>query len=227
MNAKQQITQRTSEFVKQELSLSEAGHDWWHAIRVLNNAKLIAKTEKCNLFIIELASLLHDIADSKFNKGDEIVGPLKAFNFLIDAGVNIETVNNVNEIIKNISFKGGNTIRSFNSIELDIVMDADRLDAIGAIGIARAFSYGGFRGREFFNPNISPNYNMNAEEYKKNKTPTINHFYEKLLLLKDRMNTSKGKALAEERHQFLMTYINQFYKEWNGDEGLENDYYPW
>lgn len=227
MNTNKQIIEKTSQFVKKELSSGESGHDWWHAIRVRNNAKNIAETEKCDILVVELASLLHDIADYKFNNGDEFAGPLKAAKFLVNTGVDKETVNHVNEIIKNISFKGGNTSRNFNSIELDIVQDADRLDAIGAIGIARAFSYGGFNSREFFNPAIAPNYNMTAEEYKKSKAPTINHFYEKLLLLKDRMNTSKGKALANQRHEFLITYLQQFYCELSENEELENDYYPW
>lgn len=215
MDHKKNIISQTLEFVKRELAQSEAGHDWWHANRVRINALKIAKDEKCDLFVVELSALLHDIADSKFNNGDENIGHQKASNFMISVDVDAETCEHVANIIKNISFKGGLTKRSFSSTELDIVQDADRLDAIGAIGIARAFSYGGYKKREFYNPEISPILNMSPEQYKKSSAPTINHFYEKLLLLKDKMNTKTGKAIAEERHRFMLDFLEHFYNEWN------------
>jgi uncharacterized protein len=215
MAYKQDIINKTLGYVKHELSGSESGHDWWHAVRVRNTALKIAKTEKCNIFIVELSALLHDIADAKFNNGDENAGPSKAFAFMKSIGVEKNDAIHVINIIKNISFKGGNTEQSFKSAELDIVQDADRLDAIGAIGVARAFSYGGYKKREFYNPEINPAMNMTPEQYRNSTSPTINHFYEKLLLLKDRMNTKTGKILAEERHQFMLLYLEQFYKEWN------------
>lgn len=215
MAYKQDIINKTLGYVKQELSESESGHDWWHAVRVRNTALKIAKTENCNIFIVELSALLHDIADAKFNNGDENAGPDKAFRFMESIGVERNYADHVINIIKNISFKGGNAGQSFKSAELDIVQDADRLDAIGAIGVARAFSYGGYKKREFYNPDINPVLNMSPEEYRNSTPPTINHFYEKLLLLKDRMNTETGKIMAEERHNFMLQYLNQFYKEWN------------
>lgn len=227
MEAINKIIEITEIFVKQELYNAEAGHDWWHAIRVRNNARLIAKSESCNVLVVELAALLHDIADSKFYNGDENAGPEKAENFLSFHGLDLSISNHIMQIIRNISFKGGNFKRNFNSIELDIVQDADRLDAIGAIGIARAFSYGGHKGREFFNPEIPPMYEMTVEEYKKSTAPTINHFYEKLIVLKERMNTNKGRELAKERHDYLLNYMNQFYKEWYGDINLKTNFYPW
>ncbi len=215
MDYKQDIISETIKFVKQELEESESGHDWWHALRVRNTALKIAKSENGDIFIIELASLLHDIADAKFNNGDEKIGPDKAFAFLKNLKVENSDAIHVINIIKNISFKGGNTQTIFKSIELNIVQDADRLDAIGAIGIARAFSYGGYKKREFYNPNIQPDMNMTPEQYRKSTAPTINHFYEKLLLLKEKMNTKTGKIIAEERHTFMQLYLDQFYKEWN------------
>ena len=212
----QQIIGNTICFVKETLKNTEGGHDWFHIQRVLNNSKLIAKGENANTFIVELGALLHDIADSKFHNGDETVGPKKATQFLLSQNVDSLLIEHVVQIIKNISFKGGNTKRTFSSLELDIVQDADRLDAIGAIGIARCFNYGGFKNREIYNPEIRPNLNMSKEEYKNSTAPTINHFYEKLLLLKDKMNTKTGKRLAEKRHKIMEQYLSQFYDEWSG-----------
>ncbi len=206
----------TIDFVKTELKGAEGGHDWWHIERVWNNAKTIAAKEDVNLFVVELAALLHDIADSKFYGGDETVGPKKAAAFLKGLNVDETTIKHVENIIANISFKGGNFIKTFNSTELAVVQDADRLDAIGAIGIARAFNYGGFKNREIHNPLIEPNMAMTKEAYKKSTAPTINHFYEKLLLLKDKMNTVTGKQMAEERHRFMESFLEQFYAEWAG-----------
>ena len=210
------IINNTILFVKQELKNAEGGHDWFHIERVWKNSKLIAKTEKVDMLIIELGALLHDIADSKFHKGDETVGPKKAKEFLENENVNSETIKHVIAIIENISFKGGKTKRTFSSKELDVVQDADRLDALGAIGIARTFNYGGFKNREIYNPDVKPDLNMTKEQYKNSTAPTINHFYEKLLLLKDRLNTETGKKIAEQRHQFMELYLEQFYNEWNG-----------
>jgi len=218
MDYKQDIIKKTIAFVKNELGQNEAGHDWWHAVRVRNTALNIAKTEECDKFIIELSALLHDVADSKFHNGDENIGHEKASAFLKSLGVEEKICDHVSKIIKNISFKGGNAVQDFNSTELSVVQDADRLDAIGAIGIARAFSYGGYMHREFYNPDIKPVTNMTPEQYRNSKAPTINHFYEKLLLLKNRMNTKTGKIIAEERHEFLEIYINQFFSEWNGEK---------
>jgi len=212
----QQIIDKTIGFVKETLKDAEGGHDYFHLHRVFSNAKLIAKGEKVNNLVIALGSLLHDIADSKFHDGDETIGPKKATEFLISQNVDSAVIEHVVQIIKNISFKGGNTKRTFSSIELDVVQDADRLDAIGAIGIARCFNYGGFKNRALYNPEISPNLNMTKEEYKKSASPTVNHFYEKLLLLRDKMNTKTGRKIATDRHKFMEKYLEQFYAEWHG-----------
>ena len=206
-------------FVKEQLQQAEGGHDWFHTQRVFNNAKLIAKIEgNCNLEIVKLGALLHDIADSKFHNGDETVGPKIARDFLVSQNVATDTINAVVAIIENISFKGGNFEKTFTSKELEIVQDADRLDALGAIGIARTFNYGGFKNRALYNPEIQPNLNMSKEDYKKSDAPTINHFYEKLLLLKDKMNTETGKKIATERHRFMEQFLAQFYAEWEGEK---------
>ena len=210
------LIKNTIQFVQKELKNAEGGHDWFHIERVWKNAKLIAKSEKVNLEIVELGALLHDIADSKFHNGDETIGPKKALAFLISQDIEPSVIDHVIAIIDNISFKGGNQKKTFNSIELDVVQDADRLDAIGAIGIARTFNYGGFKNRAIYNPEIQPSLNMTKEEYKNSTAPTINHFYEKLLLLKDRMNTETGKNIAKKRHIFMELYLDQFYNEWNG-----------
>lgn len=211
------LIDKTILFVKQQLQNAEGGHDWFHIERVYKNALLIAENEVCNLEIVKLGALLHDIADSKFHDGDETIGPKVARKFLEEENVNEETITHVLNIIKNISFKGGNFNKKFNSKELDIVQDADRLDAIGAIGIARTFNYGGFKNRAIYNPNIAPNLNMSKEEYKNSEAPTLNHFYEKLLLLKDKMNTESGKKIAQKRHEFMEKFLSQFYAEWDGE----------
>lgn len=204
-------------FVKEKLQNAEGGHDWFHIERVYKNALLIANDEVCDVQIVKLGALLHDIADSKFNNGDELVGPKVAREFLELQKVPEDVIDHVIKIIENISFKGGNFEKKFDSIELQIVQDADRLDAIGAIGIARTFNYGGFKNRQLYNPNIAPNLKMSKEEYKKNEAPTLNHFYEKLLLLKDKMNTQTGKEIAQERHKFMELFLSQFYAEWDGE----------
>jgi uncharacterized protein len=208
----------TVQFVKESLQGAESGHDWWHMERVWNNAILISKTEDVDHFIVELAALLHDIADSKFHNGDEEIGPNKAGDFLKSIGIEDSQIIHIQQIIRNMSFKSSLGTLNFTSKEMEVVQDADRLDAIGAIGIARAFTYGGFKNRELYNPEIPPALNMSKEEYKSSKAPTINHFYEKLLLLKDKMNTKTGLRIAEERHQFMLSYLEQFYNEWNGKQ---------
>jgi len=210
---KQIIIQQTCEFVKNELAEAEAGHDWSHIERVWKNAKKIAVKENVDLFTVELAALLHDIADSKFHDGNENIGPEKAVAFLSSLNVDSEVIEHVEQIIRNISFKGGNFLRDFDSLELQVVQDADRLDAIGAIGIARTFHYGGFKNREIYNAEIPPQLNLTMEEYKASKSPTINHFYEKLLLLRDRMHTETGKELANQRHLFMEEFLRNFYAE--------------
>lgn len=211
------MIEKTIAFVKEKLRGAEAGHDWFHIERVYKNALLIAQDDtEADLLVVQLGALLHDIADSKFHDGDESIGPETARQFLSENNVEGDVIEKVVKIIENISFKGG-IKREYTSRELEIVQDADRLDAIGAIGIARTFNYGGFKNRELYNPDIKPNLNMTKEEYKNSTAPTINHFYEKLLLLKDKMNTPKGKELAQQRHEFMEQFLEQFYKEWNGE----------
>lgn len=212
-----EIIEKTIVFVKESLKDAEGGHDWFHIQRVFNNALLVAKDEKgIDPLVVGLGALLHDIADYKFHNGDETIGPKKAKEFLESIKVDKNTIKHIENIIKNVSFKGGNFKADFNSKELEIIQDADRLDAIGAIGIARCFSYGGFKKRPIYNPEIVPNLNMTKEEYKNSNAPSINHFYEKLLLLKDKMNTKSAKKIAEKRHEFMEQYLKQFYAEWEG-----------
>lgn len=213
----QQIIDNTITFVKATLKDAEGGHDWFHIERVYKNALLIAKYEDVDVFVVALGALLHDIADSKFHNGDESVGPRVASDFLKSQNVTEDVIAHVIQIINNISFKGGKVARTFSSKELDVVQDADRLDALGAIGIARTFNYGGFKNRAIYNPDIEPNLEMTKEEYKASTAPTINHFYEKLLLLKDKMNTETGRHLAVQRHNYMEQFLEQFYKEWNGE----------
>ncbi len=210
--------QKTIAFVKQQLADAEGGHDWFHIQRVLNNAMLIAKSENVDIFIVQLGALLHDIADSKFHNGDETVGPKVAREFLNTLNVDAVIIEHVVKIIENISFAGGNEHQKFKSLELDVLQDADRLDAIGAIGIARTFNYGGFKNRAMFDPSIKPDLEMTKETYKASNAPTINHFYEKLLLLKDKMNTDTGRKIAADRHQFMEQFLEQFYAEWEGQK---------
>lgn len=214
----EKLIENTIAFVKLQLKDAEGGHDWFHIERVYKNTLAIAKEEQCEILICQLGALLHDIADSKFHNGDEKIGPKTARIFLENENVSEEIIKHVIQIIENISFKGGNFEKKFDSIELQIVQDADRLDAIGAIGIARCFNYGGFKDRTIYNPEIKPNLNMSKEEYKNTDAPTINHFYEKLLLLKDKMNTASGKKMALKRHEFMELFLEQFYAEWQGQK---------
>lgn len=211
------LISNTINFVKQTLTGAEAGHDWFHAERVWKNTRAIAQKESCHVLVAELAALLHDIADAKFHDGDEEKGPAMARKFLTDQKAEEEIIEQVVNIIRNISFAGGNTEKGFYSIELDVVQDADRLDALGAIGIARTFHYGGHKNRLLYDPEVKPNMHMDKKTYRNSTAPTINHFYEKLLLLKDRMNTETGKKMAKERHDYMIGFLQQFYREWEGE----------
>ena len=208
---------KTVSFVKEKLKDAEAGHDWFHIERVWKCAEIISKTEECNEEVVAFAALLHDIADPKFHDGDEILALRISEDFLKSIDVDETIINQVLFIIKNISFKNRNENLGEKPIELQIVQDADRLDAIGAIGIARTFNFGGYKNNLMYHPDIPPKLNMTKEEYKKSEGTTINHFYEKLLLLKDLMNTEKGKEMAEERHNFMLKFLEQFYREWNSE----------
>lgn len=213
---KKEVVEQTAEYVKTVLLGESSGHDWWHIYRVWNTAKLIGKKENADLYVVELSSLLHDIADWKFHGGDDSVGPKIARRWLENCSIEKEdTISHVCQIIKDLSFKGANVKSEMKTLEGKVVQDADRLDAIGAIGIARTFAYGGSKGREMYNQKIKPELHNSFEEYKSNKGTTINHFYEKLLLLKDLMNTETARQMAEERHKFMEEFLKQFYKEWD------------
>lgn len=213
------IIKNTISFVKETLKDAEGGHDWFHIERVYRNALSIAKDENVDEFIVALGALLHDIADAKFYDGDETMGPKMAREFLESQEVDDDTIVHIENIIKYISYKSSLTDEKlFSSPELDVIQDADRLDAIGAIGIARCFNYGGFKNRVLYDPEIAPNLQMTKEEYKNSSSPTINHFYEKLLLLKDKMNTSSGRKIATDRHSYMERFLKQFYGEWNGEK---------
>ena len=213
------LIETTKAYVRSELKDAEGGHDWFHTERVYKNAILISKSENVDLIVVAIAALLHDIADSKFYNGDETIGPKKARAFLLKHNVDSKIIEHVIAIIENMSFKNSlDTNTTFDSLELRVVQDADWLDAIGAIGIARCFNYGGYKNRAIYNPSIPPRENMTKEEYKNTQSPTINHFYEKLLLIKDKMNTSTGKKIAQARHDYIVGYLKQFYAEWHGEK---------
>lgn len=202
--------------IKSQFEGESTGHDWFHIERVWRNAKLISEKENCNKFVVELSALLHDIADHKFveNSDEEALTRINSLLFQLD--VDQKLIDEVVFIVQNCSFKGGVAKNAITSIEGLIVQDADRLDAIGAIGIARTFAYGGKFGNEIYNPEVSPQKFKSAKEYRDSRTHTVNHFYEKLLKLKEGMNTETGKLLAEERHNFMLKFLEQFYKEWEG-----------
>lgn len=212
----EEVIKKTEEHIKSLLSGESSGHDWWHVYRVWKCAVHIAKGEKVDLFVVQLGALLHDIADWKLHGGDDDVGPKKAREWLESLSVKEEVVKRVEQIIKEISFKGSGVKVKLSSQEAKVVQDADRLDAIGAIGIARAFAYGGHKGREMHTPGKAPEIHKNFEQYKNNKSSTINHFYEKLLLLKNLMNTKTAKKIAEKRHNVMEKYLKEFYSEWEG-----------
>ncbi|GAT62814.1 HD domain-containing protein [Paludibacter jiangxiensis] len=213
----QEIIDQTATFIKEQLSGESSGHDWWHVYRVRKSAVRIGKQEQADLFVVELAALLHDIADWKFHDGNDEVGPQRAAEWLQTLQVDVNIIAHVCQIIRDISFKGAGVTTAMHSIEGKVVQDADRLDAIGAIGIARTFAYGGSKGREMYNPDVSPLLHDSFEAYKQNQSHTINHFYEKLLLLKERMNTATARQLAEQRHRVMEEYLDQFYREWEGE----------
>ena len=210
------IIDKTCRFVEEKLAGEGSGHDCWHIYRVWNLAKNIAGQEGANLMVVELAALLHDIADWKFHDGDENKGPQMAEQFLAANHVERRVIDPVIEIVASISYKGAGVPTPMKTLEGKVVQDADRLDAIGALGIARTFAYGGYKNRLIYHPEEKPVLHQSFDDYKKNQGHTINHFYEKLLLLKDRMNTASGKRLAEARHQFMQAYLDQFYREWDG-----------
>ena len=210
------IISKTCEFVESKLAGEGSGHDWWHIFRVWTLARKIAVQEKAQLEIVELGALLHDIADWKFHDGDDSIGPAMAREFLNSHNVDPDLSDSVVEIISTVSYKGAGVATPMKTLEGKIVQDADRLDAIGALGIARTFAYGGYKNRLIYHPDEKPVLHESYEDYKKNEGHTINHFYEKLLLLKERMNTNTGKKIAEGRHQFMQSYLDQFYSEWDG-----------
>ncbi len=214
---KKEVVSKTKDFAKNKLYGEGTGHDWWHVLRVWQLAERIGKEEGADLFIVEVSSLLHDIADWKFQKGaDDSIGAMVAKEWLESLGVNNEEISQVCEIIKNVSYKGAGVEDKLRTIEGKVVQDADRLDAIGAVGIARCFAYGGSKGRAIYDPSVNPTEHDSFEEYKNNNSPSINHFYEKLLQLKERMNTATGRKMAEERHKFMELYLERFYGEWEG-----------
>ncbi|MFB6342510.1 HD domain-containing protein [Saccharicrinis sp. FJH62] len=211
------LIKSTIAFVKQELSGNESGHDWWHTYRVYRTAESIAEKEHCNKTVVLLGALLHDISDAKLNGGDEKLAGKLAGDFLASQKVDPDIIQEVLYIIEHISFRKNLNKKSELTPELAVVMDADRLDAIGAIGIARTFNYGGFKNRLIHDPDFNQSDADTYDAYTKSEAPTIHHFYDKLLHLKDLMNTKTGKAMAEERHRFMETYLDRFYKEWNGE----------
>jgi uncharacterized protein len=213
---KKELRAKAEKFARNMLRDAEGGHDWNHIERVLGNARMILKKEKANKHIVLLGILLHDIADPKFQGGDETKGIKISSAFLEETGVDKTTKNQVLEIVKGISFKGGHNDKKNKSIELQVAQDADRLDAIGAIGIARAFNYGGFSGRKIYDPKQKPREYKNVKEYRSSDSSSINHFYEKLLKLKDAMNTKTARKIAKKRHEFMVNFLEEFYEEVNG-----------
>ncbi len=210
-----QLISQTGDYVKEVLQNAEGGHDWFHTQRVYWMACHLARETGADLLTVSLGALLHDIADSKFHGGDETVGPRMATSWLTEFELDSRVIQSVIEIVKEISFKGGHQDGIRRSLEFQVVQDADRLDALGAIGIARTFNYGGYKNRAIYDPEIPPKPGQSKEEYKNSQAPTINHFYEKLLLLKDRMHTDAARKIAEQRHQVMVNYLDEFYQEWN------------
>lgn len=210
-----ELINKTIDLVKQKLEGTESGHDWFHIERVWKLSLHLQEKEGGDQLVIELAALLHDIADPKFYNGDETIATKIVTEFLTTQKVDQEIIDQVIFIIENMSFKNRNDAPKDLPLELRIVQDADRLDAIGAIGIARTFNFGGYKNNLMYHPDIEPKLNQSKEDYKKSNGTTINHFYEKLLLLKDLLNTKTAKEVAEHRHQFMLQFLDEFYKEWN------------
>lgn len=212
------LATKVAGYVKAKFVDEASGHDWWHLYRVWQLSKHIAQKERdADMEIVELGALLHDIADFKFHGNDLTAGPKAARTLLEELGANESVIEAVCHVVENVSFKGAGVANKMKSLEGKIVQDADRLDAIGAIGIARAFAYGGTQGRPFHNPDSQAQMHESFEAYANAESTTINHFYEKLLLLKDLMNTDTGRKMAEHRHKFLEDYLKEFYAEWEGD----------
>jgi uncharacterized protein len=211
------IIQKTADYVCDVLADDATGHDWWHIHRVRQLALRIGRDEEANLFVVELAALLHDIADWKFHDGDETLGPRRASAWLAGQGVDPTTIDHVAEIVARVSFKGAGVATPMRSLEGNVVQDADRLDALGAIGIARTFAYGAHAGNPIHTPDAAPVQHESFAAYKSAKGTTINHFYEKLLLLADRMNTDTGRVLAKQRHAFMEQFLERFFAEWDGE----------
>lgn len=220
-----EIIQKTSEYIKQEFSDDSSGHDWWHIYRVWKNAIAICEQEKADRFIVELAALLHDLDDWKFNENEDET-PQRAKAWMESCHLDIEINKKVCEIISHVSYKGAQVENKMKSLEGFIVQDADRLDAIGAIGIGRAFAYGGYKNRPMYDPETSNKMHASFEEYKNSKSATINHFYEKLLLLKGMMNTATAKRIAEKRHEVMVKFLDQFMNEWDGKDTSNSHLYP-
>lgn len=213
-----EIILKTQKFIEEKFRDESSGHDYWHMYRVWKLAKHIAKKEaNVDMFTLELAALLHDIADYKFHDGDEEVGPRAAREWLESLQVDNSVIEHIENIIRNVSFKGANVETKLDTIEGKIVHDADKLDAIGAIGIGRTFAYGGKKGRLMYDPDVRPEMHDSFEAYKNSNGPTLNHFYEKLLLLKDRMFTQTGKEIAQHRHEYMEKFIKEFLAEWEGE----------
>jgi uncharacterized protein len=211
-----EIVEKTRAYIEEKFKNEGSGHDWWHLYRVWNLSKTIAKKENANTVVVELGALLHDIADFKFHNGDLTAGPRAARAWLGSIGADNKLIDQVCYIVENVSFKGAGEENKMESLEGKIVQDADRLDAIGAMGISRVFAYGGHKGRAIHDPGINPILHDTFEQYKESNSTAINHFYEKLLLLKDRMNTETGKKVAEHRHAYMEDFLKEFYEEWEG-----------
>lgn len=211
---KEELIQKTAEFIRQHFEQEGSGHDWWHIFRVWQLSKVIASSEKADMFLVEMAALLHDLDDWKLSSPTSS----KAADWMKKTGMNENEQETILQIIEEVSFKGAGVETQPQSVEAAIVQDADRLDAIGAIGIARTFAYGGHKNRLIYDPAVKPEMHEKFSDYQKSTAPTINHFYEKLLLLKDRMNTKKGREIAARRHKFLEIYLEHFYQEWNIEE---------
>jgi uncharacterized protein len=215
------IIKQTEKYVKETLSSDTTGHDWWHVYRVWKNAINIGQHEEVDMFIVELAALLHDIADFKLHGGDETIGPRMAKEWLERFKIDESTIDQIVEIIQTMSFKGKSVDATMKTKEGMVVQDADRLDAIGAIGIGRTFTFGGHKGHPIYDPRVTPKNHQTFEQYKNNTSPTINHFYEKLLLLKDLMNTKTARKIAEDRHRFMEQFLERFFMEWDGKDLVE------
>jgi uncharacterized protein len=214
---KQKVIDQTAAYVQKEMEGEASGHDWWHVYRVWQTAKhIVASEPEANPFVVELGALLHDILDWKFADGDLEAGPRKARAWLAPLGVAEDDIRVIEDILRDTPYKGAGVALDLKTIEAKIVFDADKLDAVGAIGIARAFAYGGNKNREMYDPRVKPTLHDTFQEYKNSQSHTINHFYEKLLLLKDMMQTKTGTQLAQARHDYMESYLEQFFAEWDG-----------